>query len=388
MHNFVFHNPTKVLFGRGTIPLCGQEAKQWGRRVLLVYGRHWATESGVLRQVHSLLQDAGLEVVCFGGAQPNPTLAHVHQGIRMAKAQDIEVVCALGGGSVIDSAKAISAGALVEHDVWKFFTGKKSIKAALPLVAISTMAASGSEMNSGMVLTNTESKQKFGFANRLLYPRVAIMDPETTFSVSPHYTAYGAIDALAHLLEFYLTTTQSGIQLQEQYMEGLARTIVCSCEAALVRPDDYEARANLMWAAGLALNGMAAAGLGKVGFPMHLIEHSLSGLYDIPHGAGLGVVIPGWLRSHAEVIPDRISRFFSRAFSLNFSGLDGASQAIDQFDNWLARMGLATTLAEFGVGGGQIEQLAENCVALARIWRIREYDQAKIAKVLTACRPL
>ena len=388
MHNFVFHNPTKVLFGQGTVPMCGQEARQLGQRVLLVHGRTSAAKSGLLQQVQSSLQDAGMEVVCFGGVQPNPTLAHVHQGITTAKAHNIDVICALGGGSVIDSAKAISAGALVEHDVWKFFTGKKSVKGALPLVAISTMAASGSEMNSGMVLTKTESDLKFGFAHRLLFPRVAIMDPQTTYSVSANYTAYGAIDALAHLLEFYLTTTQTGIHVQEQYMEGLARSIVCGCDAALACPDDYEARATLMWAAGLALNGMAAAGLGKVGFPMHLIEHSLSALYNIPHGAGLAIIIPGWLRSNAEVIPDRISRFFSRAFSLEFSGADAAQQAIEVFEKWLVTMGLPTTLAAIGIRSGQIENLAENSLPLARIWRIREYDKEKISKILFACRPL
>ena len=387
MHNFVYHNPTKVLFGRGTINVCGQEIQQIGERVLLVYGRAWAAKSGLLEHVESILQKAGLKITAFGGVQPNPTLEHVRKGIHLCKENKIDVVCALGGGSVIDSAKAIGAGALAGHDVWKFFTGKKSVKNALPLVAISTMASSGSEINSGMVLTNTELSLKFGFAHRLLFPQVAIMDPETTYSVSANYTAYGAIDALAHLLEFYMTTRQSGIEVQKQYMEGLGRAIALGCRDALNQPANYEARATLMWAAGLALNGLAAAGLGKVGFPMHLIEHSLSALYDIPHGAGLAVIIPGWLRYNARILPDRICHFINQVFGGEFSGNRGTIQAIEKFEKWMTSIGLATTLAELGVAGTQIEQLAENALPLARIWRIQGYDTAKVSDILNLCGP-
>lgn len=386
MHNFVYHNPTKVIFGRGTIPCTGAETIAFGRRVLLVHGRESARRSGLLEQVSSSLSDAGADIIFHGGVQPNPTLDHVRRGIHEAKSHRIEVICALGGGSVIDSAKAISAGALVEHDVWKFFTGKKSIRQTLPVVAVSTLAASGSEMNSGMVLTNTETRQKFGFAHRLLFPKVAIMDPESTYTVSRQYTAYGAVDAFAHILEFYLTTSQPGTTVQDHYMEGLARSIVAGCNAACHDPRDYQARATLMWSAALALGGLSSAGLGKVGFPMHLIEHSLSALYDIAHGAGLGVVIPGWLRYHAEHIPERMGKFFAQVFGLELHQPGVVTQGICQLENWLAANGVPTSLRQAGIPTVEIGHLAENALPLARIWRMRDYDREKIESILWCCR--
>lgn len=385
MHNFVFHNPTKVLFGQDTLSATGPETCIYGRKVLLVYGLDSARRHGLLEQISTSLENAGAEIVPFGGVQPNPILDHVRLGILKAKDNNIEVICALGGGSVIDSAKAISAGIPVEHDVWKFFTGKKSIRQTTPLIAISTMAASGSEMNNGMVLTNTETQQKFGFGHRLLFPKVAIMDPETTYTVSPDYTAFGAVDAFAHLLECYMTTTQPGTFVQDRYMEGLAQSIMESCDTACVTPRNYQARAALMWSAALALNGLSAAGLGKIGFPMHLIEHSLSALYDIPHGAGLGVVIPGWLRYHATRIPGRISQFFQRVFGMDMNGTASILNGIDRFEDWLLKNGVPTSLENAGISSLEIGRLAENALPLAKVWRMRDYDQGKIEAILRCC---
>src|SRR5210317_976724 len=180
MKNFVFHNPTKILFGKDTIPSIGDETAAFGKKTLMVYGQNSIKENGIYDQVTKSLQDAGVTIVEHGGVKSNPVLSHVHEGIKLAKEHNIEVIVAVGGGSVIDSAKAISAGALIEHDVWKFFTGKKSVKDALPLTCVLTLAASGSEMNSGMVVTNEETKQKFGFANKLLFPKTSILDPTST----------------------------------------------------------------------------------------------------------------------------------------------------------------------------------------------------------------
>lgn len=387
MHNFVFQNPTKVLFGRGTIASIGGETCHFGTRVLLVFGCSSARRNGLLEQVHSSLAQAGATVREYGGIVANPTLAQVREGVRLAKESRIEVICAVGGGSAIDSAKAISAGAVVEHDVWKFFTGKKSVRLPLPLTVVSTLAASGSEMNSGMVLTNEETQQKFGFANRLLFPRTAVMDPEATFTVPADYTAYGAIDALAHLLEFYLTCRHPGTMVQDRYMEGLAESIMASCNAALANPRDYEARATLMWAAALALNGLSAAGLGKVGFPMHLIEHSLSALHGVAHGAGLAVVIPGWMRSQQDpLVRQRMLQFFQRVLAVEGDGTIALERGITLLENWFREIGAPVTLREVGIGSDQIGALAENALPLARIWRMREYGRERIEAILERCR--
>ncbi|MCK5545104.1 MAG: iron-containing alcohol dehydrogenase, partial [Desulfobulbaceae bacterium] len=287
MRNFVFYKPTKIIFGRDTIPQIGKETVVFGKKVLFVYGKGSIKKNGIYDQVMKSFQDAGITAIEHGGVKSNPVLSHVREGIKIAKENRVEAVAAVGGGSVIDSAKAIAAGAVVEHDVWKFFRTKKSIKKVLPLTCVLTLAASGSEMNGGMVVTNEETLQKFGIGNHLLQPLVSILDPSTTFTVGPDYTAYGAVDALSHILEFYFTTREPYTPVQDRLMEGLVINIMESCNRVMARPDDYNARADFMWCATLALNGLTAAGLGRVGFPMHLIEHSLSAIYDVPHGAGL-----------------------------------------------------------------------------------------------------
>jgi alcohol dehydrogenase YqhD (iron-dependent ADH family) len=187
MQNFVFHNPTKIIFGRDTVSNIGLETAEFGRRCLLVYGRSSVRETGLYNQVATSLAEAGVEIIDHGGVQSNPLLSHVRAGIAKVKEHDLDVVVAVGGGSVLDSTKAIAAGSVVAHDVWKFFIGKKSIKSALPVTTVLTLAAAGSEMNSGMVITNDKTHEKFGFGHRLLHPKTSILDPEVTFTVPPDY---------------------------------------------------------------------------------------------------------------------------------------------------------------------------------------------------------
>ena len=256
MQNFVFHNPTKIIFGRNTVPTIGSETAALGRRGLLVYGQNSVRKTGLYDQVTASLAEAGIEIVEHSGVQSNPLLSHVREGIAKAKKHNLEVIIAVGGGSVLDSAKAIAAGSVVDHDVWKFFSGKKSIKNALPVTTVLTLAASGSEMNSGMVITNDTTQEKIGFGHRLLHPKTSILDPEVTFTVPPDYTAYGAIAAIAHVLEFYMTTQDPDTPVQDRFMEGLIENAINSCERCLKDPSDYGGRANLMWTATLALNGL------------------------------------------------------------------------------------------------------------------------------------
>lgn len=388
MHNFVWQNPTKVLFGHGTLAQIGAETAAWGKKVLLVFGQASLKRSGLHAQITQHLVEAGLEVVEFGGVRSNPLLSHARQGIAKAKAEQIEVIVAAGGGSVLDTAKAIGAGAVVEHDVWKFFTGKRGIKGTLPLLTLPTLAASGSEMNSGMVLTNDESAEKFGFGHRLLFPKVSILDPQTTFTVPADYTAYGAVDALSHVLEFYLTTEEPETSVQDRLMEGLMENAMAACNRCLAHPHDYPARADLMWVAALALSGLTAAGLGRVGFPMHLIEHSLSALYDIPHGAGLAVVMLGWLRAHQQSQARRIAQLGRRVFGLTAAAPDEhtATQTITALRHWLHSVHAPTTLADLGVPISDIPRIADNSRGLARLWRLAEYSPQRVSAILQFCR--
>jgi alcohol dehydrogenase YqhD (iron-dependent ADH family) len=387
MHNFVFHNPTKIIFGRNTMDAIGPEARIWGQRGLLVYGQNSIKSNGIYAQVAASLQAAGMEIAELGGVRSNPLLSLAREGIRLAKEHRAEVIIAVGGGSVIDTAKAIGAGAMVEHDVWKFFTGKKGIKQTLPLATVLTLAASGSEMNSGMVITNDATLEKFGFGHRLLHPKVSILDPEATFTVPPDYTAYGAIDAISHVLECYLTTADPDTPVQDRLMEGLIENAMTACDRCLLDPHDYHGRANLLWTATLALNGLTAAGLGRVGFPMHLIEHSLSALYDVPHGAGLAVVMLGWLQHHAQTAAPRIADLGKRIFpAIEATNANlGAAQTIDGLRRWFQRVKAPVTLGDLGIPAGDIPRIAANSKGLARLWRLQDYAPERVAEVLHRC---
>lgn len=387
MQNFVFHNPTKILFGRNTIPSIGQETKAWGTKCLLIYGSGSIKHNGIYDKVTASLKEAGLLIIEHGGILSNPLLSHVREGIEKVRENGVEVVVAVGGGSVLDSAKAICAGSVVDHDVWKFFTGKKSIKSALPLTTVLTLAASGSEMNSGMVITRDETREKFGFGSRHLHPKTSILDPETTFTVPKSYTAYGAVDAIAHVLEYYMTTEDPATPVQDRIMEGLILNAMDSCERCMANPRDYDARADLMWTATLALNGLTGAGLGKVGFPMHMIEHSLSALYNVPHGAGLSVVIPGWLRWHSALKPNRVTHLGSRIFRFDSQNNEPtASQTIRKLENWFARVKSPIRLAELNIPEADIPAIAENAIGLAQFWRLDQYTKDTIEEILSLCR--
>jgi len=386
MQNFVFHNPTKIIFGRGTIPAIGPETAVWGTKCLLVYGSGSIKNNSIYRQVTSALNEAEVKIIEHGGVQSNPLLSHVRGGIAKVKKHQLNVIAAVGGGSVLDSAKAISAGAVVDHDVWKFFIGKKSIKRTLPLTTVLTLAASGSEMNSGMVVTHDETREKFGCGNRFLYPKTSILDPEATFSVPPDYTAYGAVDALSHVLEYYMTTMDPSTPVQDRFMEGLMINAMTSCDRCLADPRNYQARADLMWTATLALNGLTAAGLGKVGFPMHMIEHSLSALYNVPHGAGLSAVIPGWLRWQSQRDARKIIQLGSRIFDFKAGGAEpSADRTIKMLENWFSRVNSPIRLSELGIPSADIQAIAANAVHLAKIWRLKEYDRETIAEILNLC---
>lgn len=387
MQNFVFHNPTKIIFGKDTIPSIGPETAVWGKKCLLLYGGGSIKKSGVYDRVASSLNDAGLEVFEHPGVQSNPLLSHVREGIKKVKANRIEVVVAAGGGSVLDTGKAICAGSVVEHDVWKFFTGKKSMKSALPMTTVLTLAASASEMNSGMVITHDETKEKFGFGNRHLFPKTSILDPEATYTVPRDYTAYGAVDAIAHVLEYYMTTQDPAVPVQDRIMEGLIINAMDSCERCLKNPKDYNARADLMWTATLALNGLTGAGLGKVGFPMHMIEHSLSALYDIPHGAGLSIVIPGWLRWRAGHDAQKIGQLGRRIFNLEHSDIKTAAKmTINTVENWFSRVKSPIRLADCAIPEDAVPEIAENAVRLAKIWRLSKYTRKTVEEILLLCR--
>lgn len=378
MFDFIFHNPTKIIFGRGRETQIGEELGRAGmKRVLFLYGKNSIKQSGLFDRITESLRHNDIDYIEFGGVTPNPLLAHTRQGIELARQKGVEAVLAVGGGSVLDEAKAIAVGALSGCDVWEHFIGKE-ITAALPVFTVLTLAATGSEMNGNSVITNDAKQQKYSITSDLIYPRVSILNPELTCSVPPAHSANGAVDAIAHVIETYFTK-QADAPLQERLVESIILTVIDTTEVIMREPDNYPARAEFMWTATLALNGLTTAGVGGYGFPNHMIEHSLSAMYGIAHGAGLAIVIPAWMKWYRDREPARFDRFARQIFRLD-SGLAG----IEALEKWFAGLQAPTRLQDAGIPAGDINKIAENAHGLARLWDLGDtYTEQAIAEILT-----
>lgn len=388
MQNFVFENPTKIIFGQGSIAKIGSEVKRFGSRVLMVYGMGSVRTSGVYEQVLNSLKEAGVDVVELPGVKSNPLLSKAKEGIALARAKQVDAVLAVGGGSVIDTAKTIAAGAMADHDPWEFFVYTKIVKSALPVLVVLTLSASASEMNPAAVITRDETCQKFSVRSPLIQPKTSILDPEALYTLTPSYTAYSAVDIVTHMLEGYFTNTEPGESpLQDRMVYAFMRTLMEATVKSLADPRDYDARANFMWSGTLAFNGLPVAGMGVVGFPVHMIEHSLSALYDIAHGAGLSIVLPGWMTWSAAKKPARFARLAREFFGVaEADDAKAAAAGIAQLKAWFSAIGSPVSLKEGGIPEGDIGKIADNAVELARTWRLKDYTKEVIVDVLNHCR--
>jgi alcohol dehydrogenase YqhD (iron-dependent ADH family) len=387
MQNFIFENPTKIIFGQGQISLTGKEVARFGRKVLLVYGLKSIKKNGIYDRVMASLQEAGLNIVEFPGVKSNPVLSHTLKGIALAREEQVEVVLAVGGGSVIDTAKTIAAGVKADHDVWDLFTYKKPIRSALPVVTVLTLAASASEMNAAAVMTREEGLQKFSIRSPYIQPRVSILDPTVLYTLSPAYSAYSAVDAITHMLEPYFNNAEPDSPFQDRLVECFMRTIMESAEVILKEPANYPARANMMWATTWAFNGLTSAGMGMVSLPVHMIEHSLSAIYDIAHGAGLSVVLPGWMRYTLDRNTRKLSRLAREIFLISEKDERLAAMAgIGELKAWFAAIGSPTSLKEAGIPEEDIDKIAENASVLAQVWQLKDYTKEVIANILQQCR--
>jgi len=374
MQNFIFENPTKIIFGKGQIPAIGKEIARFGKKALLVYGMNSIKKTGIYDQVTASLREANVAHVDFPGVKSNPVLSHVTEGINLARREKADVVLAVGGGSVIDAAKTIAAGVVTDHDVWDFFTFSKPVLAALPILTVVTVSASASEMNNGAVLTREDCCFKYGCFSPHFQPKVSILDPTALFSLSPQYSAYSAVDILTHMLEGYFNSSAPVSPLQDRIIEGLVKTVMESTEIIMKDPQDYNARANVMWGAVLGFNGIASAGLGPTPFPAHMIEHSLSAIYDIAHGAGLSIVLPAWMAFALDRKKRKIARFGREVFGIDQADDEkAAGVATERLKKWFESIGSPVTLQSAGIAESDIEKIADNAVNLARLWRMDAY---------------
>jgi alcohol dehydrogenase YqhD (iron-dependent ADH family) len=383
MLNFDFQSGTKVIFGRGVVNRLGEEVSLSGKKALLVYGRESIKKSGLYDQICGQLKSAGIEFIEHGGVSANPLASHVDQGAQKARSAGVEFVIGAGGGSVIDESKAIAAAAANNSPVWDLCSKKAPVKKALPVVAIQTLPATSSETNQVGVITNDTTREKFGLRHPLLVPAIAFLDPELTFTIPKKYTAYACFDIMSHMLEGYFTSTADFAPVHDGFVEGLAGAVKQSLERVLKNPEDYDARASIMWAGALAWNGITNAGLEGAKIPSHMFEHPLSGLYNVAHGAGLAVVMPAWLEFKKDEIKGRILRFGEKILGL--SSVTDADQVIKEFRSWLKMVGCPATLADMGIENPDLDELLEHVKTLSVIWGIDGYSDEDIRAVYRLC---
>lgn len=387
MQNFVFELPTKVIFGKGNIGKTGREVKSFGSKALIVYGSGSIKKNGIYDQVIASLNEAGLSIIELPGVKSNPVLSLVYKGIEAARKESVDVILAVGGGSVIDTAKAIAAGVKADHDVWDFFTRTRMITAALPIVTVLTIAASASEMNPAAVITNDKTNQKYSARSVFIQPKVSILDPSVLFSLAPEYTAYSGVDAVTHMLEGYFNNSEQSSPIQDRFVESLMKTVMESTQASLARPDDYNARADMMWAAALAFNGLTTAGMGNVSFPAHMLGHSLSALYDVPHGASLSITLPAWMTYFAPRNPRKFARLAREVFGIaQHDDLKAASSGINRLRQWFGAIGAPTSFGLCSVPASDIPRIAENAHGLAQVWGLKDYTLDVITGIYELCR--
>ena len=383
MDNFVFHHPVKIIFGSDVIDRLGQELSVLGNHVLFVYGQDSIKKTGLYTRVKKILENSGISYTEFGGIQPNPLLSTVRQAVTVAREAGCDAVLAVGGGSVIDSGKAICAGALVNHDIWKFFTGKKSVSSALPLLSVPTMAGSGSEINHGMVLTHDDLKLKFGFAHRRLYPRVCIADPSLTHSVAYKQTGYGCVDAICHCLEPYISTQATGIDFQKRFMENTARSIIEATRGCLDSAESHNHRASMLWSTMMAMSPIATAGIGRIYHSLHVLEHGLSAIHTIPHGAGLAALLTGWLNYHLDQWGETISEWGQEVFGVVGDTIpQRAETTIRELNRLLVSLGCPVSLADIGLTENDIGPVAAHAVEQLLVRRIPGLDQRTSLTIL------
>lgn len=366
MNNFVFQNTTKIYFGKGQLVHLADELKQYGTRVLLTYGGGSIKRIGLYDSIVSSLNESGFTVFELPGVEPNPRHTTVNKGADICKKENIDVLLAVGGGSTIDCTKAIAAAAYYEGDAWDLVKQKVPVTKALPILTVLTLSATGSEMDCGGVISNMETNEKIGLVHPLLQPNVSFLDPEYTYSVSRFQTACGSVDIISHIFDCNYFTAGDKMDMMSRIQEEVIRTVIKYAPIALEQPENYEARANLMWASSWALNRFLDNGIIQAP-TCHMIEHELSAFYDITHGLGLAIITPRWMEYILdETTAPQIKKFGVNIFGVedNLSDMDGAKETIHRLSDFLfKKLGLQSRLSEVGIDDRNFSIMAEKACA-------------------------
>ncbi len=382
MLDFIFQNPAKILFGQNQLEKLGKEIKPYSNKILIVYGGGSIKKSGLYDKIIANLQENDIAWVELPGVQANPRIDSVREGIRLCRENDLTFVLAVGGGSTIDCSKAIAAGFYYDNDPWDFFTYEAKVTKALPLGCVLTLAASGSEMNGNAVLSNDATLEKKGIGSTRLIPKFSILNPAYTFTVPPHQTAAGVVDIMSHIFEQYFSPTADTF-VQDKMSEAILHTCIKYGPIAIAEPENYTARANLMWAGTIALNGLLSTGK-KTDWATHGIEHEVSAIYDMTHGLGLAILTPHWM----EYVLDDSTVAKLSMYARNIWGITdnddyvAAHQGISKTAEFFKSLGLASTLSAGGVEKERLGEMADKATAHAPLGSFKKLDRDAVLKIL------
>lgn len=385
--NFQYFAPTRVVFGRDTEKETGRLVKeQGGTRVLVHYGGNSAVHSGLLERICRSLEEQGIRYVKLGGVVPNPRLSKVREGIDLCRREGIDFIVAVGGGSVIDSAKAIGYGTANEGDVWDFYAKKRAAKACMPIGAVLTIAAAGSEMSNSSVITNEEGWLKRGYNTDFCRCRFAVMNPELTYTLPDYQTQCGCTDIMMHTMERYFNRSEN-MELTDGISEALIRTVMKHSRILKENPRDYNSRAEVMWASSLSHNGLTGCGTDGGDWACHQMEHELGGMFDVAHGAGLAAIWGSWARYVYQECPGRFAMFAKQIFDIE-CGEDvekAALAGIEAMEDYYRSVGMPVSLRELGltVTEEQIRELADKCCFFGgrMVGTVKKLDRQDVAEI-------
>ncbi|HHT7150958.1 NADH-dependent alcohol dehydrogenase [Bacillus thuringiensis serovar andalousiensis] len=385
MQNFVFRNPTKLIFGKGQLEQLKTEIPQFGKKVLLVYGGGSIKRNGIYDNVISILKDINAEVFELTGVEPNPRVSTVKKGIQICKENGVEFILAVGGGSVIDCTKAIAAGSKYDGDVWDIVTKKTFANEALPFGTVLTLAATGSEMNAGSVITNWETNEKYGWGSPVTFPQFSILDPVHTTSVPKDQTIYGMVDIMSHVLEQYFHHG-TNTELQDRYCEAVLKTVIETAPKLLSDLENYEHRETILYCGTMALNGILAMGV-KGDWATHNIEHAVSAVHDIPHGGGLAILFPNWMKHVVEENVSRFKQFAVRVFDIETDGKtdkEVALEGIKALRQFWTSIEAPATLADYGIGENEIDIMANKAMAYGEFGNFKKLNKDDVLSIYKA----
>ncbi|MED4204695.1 iron-containing alcohol dehydrogenase [Neobacillus mesonae] len=385
MQNFTFYNPTKLIFGKGELEQLKTEVPKYGKKVLFVYGGGSIKRTGLYEKVTSLLQEIGAEVFELPGVEPNPRISTARKGVEICKREGIDFLLAVGGGSVIDCTKLIAAGAKYDGDPWDLVVKKAFATEALPFGTVLTIAATGSEMNSGSVITNWETNEKYGWGSPVTFPKFSILDPVNTFSVPKNQTIYGIVDMMSHVLEHYFHLDEN-TNYQDRMCESLLITIMETAPKLLQDLENYDARATILYAGTMALNGTLNMGY-RGDWATHNLEHAVSAVYDIPHGGGLAILFPHWMEHNIKVKPDRFKQLAVRVFEVDPEGKTAEQTGLEGIrklrDFWTS-IEAPVRLADYDIDDSKIDIMADRAMANGEFGNFTKLNRQDVLAIYRA----